>query len=64
MLEAKIENGRLIISMDANDVAGGLPLSGSGKSRIVATTGGNQKIPTCLVQGKPLTIGINAYIPA
>lgn len=37
-------------------------VSASGKSIVIATTRGNQ--PTGLnIDGKPLTIGVNAYIP-
>ena len=37
--------------------------SKSGKTLVVATTGGNLRTAV-LVEGKPLTIGLNAYIPA
>jgi len=36
--------------------------SGSGKTLIVATTGGNLKTGQTIA-GKPLTVGFNAYIP-
>lgn len=35
--------------------------SGSGKTQIVASTNGNQAT-SCIVNGKPLTVGMNAYI--
>ncbi len=35
--------------------------SSSGKTLIVATTGGNQ-VTTAQVNGKPVTLGLNAYI--
>jgi hypothetical protein len=38
-----------------------LGMSGSGKSMIVATTGGNQSVPGTDVKGKDLMIGLNAY---
>ena len=34
--------------------------SGSGKTMIIATTGGNQ-ITTELYEGKPIIVGMNAY---
>lgn len=37
--------------------------SASGKSLVVASTRGNLKTDT-LYQGKPVTIGLNVYIPA
>ena len=57
-MSATIENGHLIIR---------LPLqtprpSSTGKTLVVATTGGNQTMPTAVVNGKPVTIGVNAYI--
>jgi len=36
--------------------------SASGKTLVVATSGGN-KATTAVVDGKPVTIGLNAYIP-
>jgi len=56
-MEAKIENGHLLIS---------IPLiaprpSASGKTLVVATTGGNTPT-TATVNGKPVIVGINAYI--
>lgn len=57
-MSATIENNTLVIR---------LPLqtprpSSSGKTLVVATTGGNQIVPTAQVNGKPITIGVNAYI--
>ena len=37
--------------------------SASGKTLVVATTHGNQ-VTSVTVQGKPVTIGLNAYIKA
>ena len=37
--------------------------SASGKTLVVASTRGNQKT-TAIVQGQPVTIGLNAYIKA
>ena len=36
--------------------------SASGKTLVVATSGGNQKT-TAVVDGKQVVIGLNAYIP-
>ena len=56
-MEAKIENGKLIISIDLQEPTP----SASGKTLVVATTHGNT--PTqCIVNGKPVIIGLNAYI--
>ena len=56
-MEAKIENGKLIISIDLQEPTP----SASGKTLVVATTHGNT--PTqCMVNGKPVIIGLNAYI--
>lgn len=57
-MSATIENNTLVIR---------LPLqtprpSKTGKTLVVATTGGNQVAPTAVVNGKPVTIGVNAYI--
>ncbi len=54
-----IEGGELVIRIPANIT--NPPASKSGKSRIVASTNGN--ITTALlVQGKPIIIGLNAYV--
>lgn len=58
-MEAKIEGGYLIIKIPANTQ--NPPPSASGKTRIVASTSGNVAT-TVQVQGKPLVIGLNAYI--
>ena len=56
-MEAKIENGKLIITIDLQEPTP----SASGKTLVVATTHGNT--PTqCMVNGKPVIIGLNAYI--
>jgi len=56
-MNAKIENGELIVRIPVNDPP---PPSKSGKSMIVATSGGNMAT-TLVVNGKPVTIGLNAY---
>jgi hypothetical protein len=56
-MNAKIENGNLIITLPMQDPK----LSATGKTLVVATTHGNQ--PTQVqVQGKPVIVGVNAYI--
>ncbi len=57
-IEAKIEGNKLIITCDLEEPTP----SASGKTLVVASTRGNLKT-SCTVNGKPLTIGLNAYIP-
>ena len=57
-MEVKIENGKLIISIELQKKP---TPSASGKSLVVATTHGN--VPTdCVIEGKPVVVGLNAYI--
>jgi len=56
-MEAKIENGKLIIIIDLQEPTP----SASGKTLVVATTHGNVATQ-CLVEGKNVVIGLNAYI--
>jgi len=37
--------------------------SKSGKTTVIATSSGNQTFSDIQFQGKPLTVGVNAYIP-
>ncbi len=56
-MEVKIENNKLIISIELQKPTP----SASGKTLVVATTHGNT--PTqCILDGKPIIIGLNAYI--
>lgn len=57
MLKAKIENGELVIRIP---VSNGVP-SASGKTLVVASTHGNKQTDV-KIDGKPVTIGLNAYI--
>ena len=57
-IEAKIEGKKLIITCDLEEPTP----SASGKTLVVASTRGNMKT-SLTVDGKPLTIGPNAYIP-
>lgn len=54
---AEIRGKQLIITLDLQDPTP----STSGKTLVVATTHGNMAT-TAQVNGKPLTIGVNAYI--
>lgn len=56
-MEAKIENGKLIVSIDLQEPTP----SASGKTLVVASTHGNVKTE-CVINGKPVVIGLNAYI--
>ncbi len=56
-MQAVIENGKLIITIDLQQPTP----SKSGKTLVVATSNGN-KATTAVVDGKPVTIGLNAYI--
>lgn len=56
-MEVKIENGKLIIIIDLQEPTP----SASGKTLVVATTHGNT--PTnCIIDGKEVIVGLNAYI--
>jgi hypothetical protein len=56
-MDVKIENGKLLISIELQEPTP----SASGKTLVVATTHGN--MPTqCIINGKPVVIGLNAYI--
>jgi hypothetical protein len=56
-METKIEDGKLIIIIDLQEPTP----SASGKTLVVATTHGN--VPTkCVIDGKNVVIGLNAYI--
>ena len=57
-IETKIEGNKLIITCDLEEP---VP-SASGKTLVVASTRGNMKT-SLTINGKPLTIGLNAYIP-
>lgn len=60
-MSAKLEKGKLVITIDA--ITENMPASASGKSRVVATTNGNVTT-SVIVDGKPVVIGLNAYIKA
>ena len=56
-MKVTIENNELVIRIELTDPRP----SASGKTLVVATSGGN-KATTATVQGKPVIIGLNAYI--
>lgn len=57
-VKAEIKDGKLIITLPVN--AQPAP-SASGKTLVVASTHGNVAT-SAIVQGKPVVIGVNAYI--
>lgn len=56
-MQATIENGELVIRIPLNAPRP----SASGKTLVVASSGGN-KATSATVDGKPIIIGLNAYI--
>ena len=62
-IEASIDKktGKLTIIIDTNPKP---TLSGSGKSKVVATTNGNVPLEGVIVDGKQVILGLNAYYKA
>ena len=59
-MQVKAEKGRLIISIPMNTPP---TPSSTGKTNVVASSHGNQ--PTTIqVDGKPVYVGVNAYVRA
>ena len=58
-MKVKIENGNLIVEISLQEPQP----SNSQKTMVVASTHGN-KVTTVEVKGKPVVIGLNAYIQA
>jgi len=56
-IEVKIEDNKLIITIELQKPTP----SASGKTLVVATTHGNTQTD-CIIEGKPVIIGLNAYI--
>jgi hypothetical protein len=56
-MEVKIENGKLIIVIDLQEPTPSV----SGKNLVVASTRGNV-VSDCVIDGKNVVIGLNAYI--
>lgn len=55
------------VTVEKNDLVIRIPMgtptpSATGKTLVVASTRGN-KATGCLIDGKPVTVGVNAYIP-
>ena len=57
-MEVELKNKKLIITIPVNDKP---TPSASGKTLVVASSHGNQKT-TAMVNGKPIIVGVNAYI--
>jgi len=58
-MKATIENGELVVRIPVQDPP---RPSKTGKTLIVASSGGNQAT-AATVDGKPVVVGLNAYIP-
>jgi|WetSurMetagenome_2_1015567.scaffolds.fasta_scaffold896834_1 hypothetical protein len=58
-LQVQIKDGHLVITIPMNPPA----RSSTGKTLVVASTHGN-KTTDVMVDGKPVIIGVNAYIKA
>ena len=56
-MEVKIEDRKLILSIELQEPTP----SASGKTLVVATTHGNV-VTDCIIGGKPVVVGLNAYI--
>jgi hypothetical protein len=56
-MKAEIKDNKLYIEIDLEPPT----RSASGKTLVVASTRGNA-VTTAMVDGKPVTIGLNAYI--
>ena len=56
---AKIEGNELVMRLPLNEKP---ERSASGKTLVVASTRGNKETD-CIVNGKRVIVGINAYIP-
>ena len=57
-MEVELKNKKLIITIPVNDKPAP---SASGKTLVVASSHGNQKT-TAMINGKPIIVGVNAYI--
>ena len=58
-MKAEIKNGKLYIEIETQQPTA----SASGKTKVIASTHGNV-VTDLKVDGKPVTIGLNAYIKA
>ena len=57
-MHVELKNNKLIITIDVNKEP--LP-SSSGKTLVVASSHGNQQTAV-MIDGKPVIVGVNAYI--
>lgn len=57
-MKAEIKDGNLILTIPMNPTP---VASASGKTLVVASTHGNQ-VTSVTVDGKPVAVGVNAYI--
>jgi hypothetical protein len=57
-MKAEILHGHLVVTIPLQPAQA----SASGKTKVIASTRGNKVL--CQFEGKPVTIGLNAYIPA
>ena len=57
-MQVELKNNKLVITIDVNVKP---TPSASGKTLVVATSHGNQQT-TVTIDGKPLIVGVNAYI--
>ncbi len=60
MMNAEMKAGKLVLTLD---VEKDLKPSASGKTLVVCSTHGNQAT-AIVVNGKPLVVGVNAYVKA
>jgi len=56
-MKAEVKDGNLIVTIPMGEPTP----SASGKTMVVASTRGNVET-TCVINGKPVVIGLNAYI--
>jgi hypothetical protein len=57
-MQAEIKNGKLIVTIEVNETP---TPSASGKTLVVASSRGN-RATAATVDGKPVIIGLNAYL--
>ena len=60
MIDVQMKNGKIVITIDAEKKP---QPSVSGKTLVVASSHGNQAT-SVQIDGKPLVVGVNAYIKA
>jgi hypothetical protein len=57
-MKAEIKDGKLLIEIQIQNPPAP---SATGKTLVIASSHGNQPT-TCMIDGKPVVIGLNAYI--